>query len=102
MSTTKNQWWVYFLRCKDESLYCGVTNDLERRLLEHNTSKRGSKYTRARRPVELVWWAEAESKSWALRMEHRLKSLSKSEKEKIVADNKNVFSTIDCADSTDF
>ena len=47
-------WYVYLLRCADATLYCGVTTDMERRLREHNAGRRGAKYTRARRPVELV------------------------------------------------
>ena len=47
-------WYVYLLRCADATLYCGVTTDMERRLREHNAGSRGAKYTRARRPVELV------------------------------------------------
>ena len=51
-------WYVYLLRCADATLYCGVTTDMERRLREHNAGSRGAKYTRARRPVDLLARAE--------------------------------------------
>lgn len=71
--------YVYLLRCSDGSLYCGWTNDLERRLAAHNSGK-GAKYTRGRRPVELVYWEECESKSAAMKREHEIKQLSRAEK----------------------
>lgn len=52
MSST---WYLYIVRCADNSLYTGITTDLERRTNEHNSGKLGAKYTRARRPVELVY-----------------------------------------------
>ena len=76
-------WYVYLLRCSDSSLYCGATTDLERRLQEHNEGT-GSRYTRSRLPVRLVWSSEILSKSEAYREEYRIKRLSKSEKEKLV------------------
>ena len=51
-------WHLYVVRCSDGTLYTGVTTDLDRRLHEHNVTKRGAKYTRTRRPVELVWSKE--------------------------------------------
>ena len=53
-------WSVYIVRCADDSLYTGITIDLERRLHEHNNAKNGAKYTRPRRPVTLVYQAEQE------------------------------------------
>ena len=70
---------VYLLRCSDGSLYCGWTNDLEHRLAAHNAGK-GAKFTRSRRPVELVYWEECESKSAAMRRECEIKRLSRAEK----------------------
>ena len=58
-------WWVYILRCADGTLYTGATNDLDRRLAAHNAG-RGAKYTRARRPVALVYREAAADKSAAL------------------------------------
>lgn len=79
-------YYVYLLRCADNSLYCGITTDLEKRVEDHNIRPTGAKYTRARRPVHLVYWEAAESKSEALRRELDIKSLKKEQKEKLVAE----------------
>ncbi|REL36849.1 GIY-YIG nuclease family protein [Thalassotalea euphylliae] len=80
-------WYVYLLRCADNSLYCGVTTDLNRRVIEHNQSPtRGAKYTRVRRPVELVYSETHASKSLACQREYAIKQLSKSKKEVLVKD----------------
>lgn len=73
-------WYVYIVECKDQSLYTGITNDIARRVSEHNNSKRGAKYTRSRRPVKLVAHCIVKDKLTALRLEHKIKSLKKSEK----------------------
>ena len=70
---------VYLFRCSDGSLYCGWTTDLKRRLKAHNSGK-GAKYTRSRRPVELVYWEEYEDKSSAMKREYEIKQLSRAEK----------------------
>lgn len=75
---------VYLLRCNDGSLYCGITNDLDKRVKTHNSGK-GAKYTRSRLPVVLVWSAGHPTKSSALRQEAEIKKLKKKQKEKIVA-----------------
>ena len=71
----KRQWIVYLIRCSDESLYCGITNDLKNRLAAHN-SGRSAKYTRFRRPVELVDASSVMMKSDALKLEYRVKHVS--------------------------
>ena len=68
----KNKWVVYLIRCSDESLYSGIINDLKNRLIAHNSGK-GAKYTRSRRPVELVGASSAMTKSDALKLEYRIK-----------------------------
>jgi putative endonuclease len=73
---------VYFVRCRDNSLYCGYTNDLEKRIEIHNAGK-GAKYTRKRLPVKLVYFEEFESKSKAMKREYELKQLNKKEKEEL-------------------
>jgi putative endonuclease len=73
-------WYVYIVECRDRSLYTGITNDIARRLFEHNNSKRGAKYTRSRRPVKLVAHCIVKDKSAALKLEYKIKSLKKSEK----------------------
>ncbi|REL28342.1 GIY-YIG nuclease family protein [Thalassotalea euphylliae] len=78
-------WYVYLLRCADNSLYCGVTTDLSRRVIEHNQSPtRGAKYTRVRRPVELVYSESQASRSLACQREYAIKQLSKQQKEALV------------------
>lgn len=79
-----NTWTVYFLRCNDNSLYTGITTDIKRRLHQHNNTKLGAKYTRARRPVELVYSETAADKSAASQREYQLRTLPKIKKEKLV------------------
>ena len=67
-------WWVYVLRCADGSLYTGISTDPDRRLTQH-TAGTASKYTRSRRPVELVYREKRRGKSDALRRELALKAL---------------------------
>jgi putative endonuclease len=76
-------WRVYLLRCSDNSLYCGATTDIERRLTEHSLGV-GSRYTRTRLPVRLVWSSEELTKSEAFKEEYRIKRLSKVVKEEII------------------
>lgn len=74
-------WYVYIVCCsKDNSLYTGISTNVERRVKEHNESKKGAKYTKSRRPVTLVKFFELENKSYALRVEFKIKSLSREEK----------------------
>jgi len=68
----ENKWIFYLIRCSDESLYCGITNDLKNRLVAHNSGK-GAKYTRSRRPVELVGASSVMTRSNALKLEYRVK-----------------------------
>ena len=74
------QWVVYLLRCSDNTLYCGVTNNIERRVREHNMSKRGAKYTRSRRPVCLVGFVSADSRSEAQKLEYKVKKMKRVDK----------------------
>ena len=68
------EWRVFLVRCVDNSLYCGITNDLDSRLKDHNSGK-GAKYTRSRRPVELAGVSPKMTKSEALKLEYRVKQL---------------------------
>ena len=72
-------WVVYLVRCSDQSLYCGVSNDICRRIAEHNSGK-GAKYTRSRRPVELVGISPEIEKRDALRLEYRIKKMPPDQK----------------------
>lgn len=73
---------VYILCCADNTLYCGQTNDLQRRLQEHNLG-RGGRYTRCRLPVKLGWSMKCESRADAMAEERRIKKLSRKEKLKL-------------------
>lgn len=73
-------YYLYILECADTTLYTGITVDLERRVLEHNTLKTGAKYTKARRPVKLVYSKKFRNRSLASKAEIRLKKLSRIEK----------------------
>ena len=79
-------WWLYMLRCSDGTLYTGITTDVERRLAEHNSGK-GAKYTRSRRPVEVVYREPCPDKSAALRRERAVKCLSRADKRKLIEGN---------------
>ena len=76
--------YVYVLRCRDGSLYTGITVDLPRRLAEHARG-RASRYTRARLPVALVWSRRVRTWRRALTEEYRIKALSRREKQALVA-----------------
>lgn len=79
-----SMYYLYILECADETLYTGITVDLERRVNEHDKSKLGAKYTRARRPVKLVYSKKFLDRSLALKAEYKLKKLSREEKIKLI------------------
>ena len=78
------KWYVYIVKCRDGTLYTGVTTDISRRLNEHNRTSKGAKYTRSRRPVQLVWTKEVASRSAAQKEEYRIKRLSRKKKLKLI------------------
>jgi putative endonuclease len=71
---------VYILECSDRTLYCGWTNNLQKRLEEHAAGKAGAKYTRGRRPVRLVYREPCPTRSDALKREREIKRLSRAGK----------------------
>ena len=75
--------YTYNLKCKDDSLYTGWTNDLKKRITSHNAGK-GAKYTKARRPVELVYYEEFQTREEAMKREYAIKQLSRKEKEALI------------------
>jgi len=77
-------WFLYVVGCCDGTLYTGVTTDLNRRVNEHNTSKRGAKYTKTRRPVNLIWSNKYNNRSEAQSAEYSFKKLSRKEKLDII------------------
>ena len=68
------------MRCGDDTLYTGITTDLDRRVQEHNSSPKAAKYTRIRRPLELIYFEPCENKSRASKREYAIKQLSRVEK----------------------
>jgi len=80
-------YFVYILKCADETLYTGIATELERRIEEHNGSDKGAKYTRARRPVRLVYSEEHPDRSSASKREYEIKKkMSRVEKLKLISD----------------
>lgn len=77
--------YTYILRCQDNSLYTGWTNDMDKRLKAHNEGK-GAKYTKARRPVTLVYYETFQTKEEAMRREWEIKHLSRQRKLKLILD----------------
>jgi putative endonuclease len=78
-SKNKNTWTCYLLQCSDATLYCGITNDLEKRLAAHNAGE-GAKYTRGRTPVKLKYSEPCADKSSALKREREIKALPRAAK----------------------
>jgi putative endonuclease len=72
-------WVCYLLRCADDTFYCGITNDMQKRLAAHNAGE-GAKYTRGRLPVQVVYSENCTDKSAALKRELQIKRLSRSAK----------------------
>jgi putative endonuclease len=72
--------YVYILECSDKTLYTGSTNNIEKRIQEHNGSRAGAKYTRTRRPVKLVYMEICSTSSLALKREAEIKKLSRAKK----------------------
>lgn len=77
-------YYLYILKCADRTLYTGITTDLKRRVIEHNSTKLGAKYTSSRRPVKLVYSKKFKNRSTASREEARIKKLKKVEKLKLI------------------
>ena len=75
------------LKCSDGTLYTGWTNDLEKRVEAHNSGE-GAKYTKARRPVELAYYEEFETKEQAMKREYAIKQLGRKEKQELIAGKK--------------
>lgn len=79
-----SDWFVYILECKDKTLYTGITNNLNKRIEQHNNSPEGAKYTRARRPVKCVYKEKQKNRSEATKREMTIKKLSRTEKLKLI------------------
>ncbi len=83
----QKKWYLYMLRCEDNSLYTGITTDVERRFQQHFLGK-GAKYTKSRKVKEIEIIMEFKNRSEASKKEFFIKSLGKSEKEKLIRDEK--------------
>ena len=77
-------YYLYILKCADKTLYTGITIDIKRRINEHNKSQLGAKYTKARRPVKLVFSKKYKTRSKATSEEARIKKLTRLEKIKLI------------------
>lgn len=88
-------WFVYILRCADETFYTGITTDIARRVREHNAGNLGARYTRARRPVELVHCEKLPGRAEATKREMEIRRLGKNGKEKLVAEVGKIDHAID-------
>lgn len=75
--------YTYILKCNDDTLYTGWTNNLEKRIKDHNDGK-GAKYTKTRRPVELVYYEKFETKEEAMKREYAIKQLTREEKKTLI------------------
>ena len=80
--------YTYIVECKDKTLYTGWTNDLEKRIQAHNCGK-GAKYTRARLPIQLVYYKEHRTKQQAMRWEYQIKQLTRKQKLDLIKDFQN-------------
>ena len=80
-------YYVYILKCRDNTLYTGYTNNIKDRIQTHNSGK-GAKYTRGRLPVELKYFEEFEDKGEALKREHEIKKLSREDKILLIQEGK--------------
>ena len=79
------KYYVYIVKCSDSSYYTGVTNDLERRIGEHNEGDDTKSYTYSRRPVKLLWFAETNDVNYAILREKQIKGWTRKKKEALIA-----------------
>jgi len=77
-------YFVYILECSDKSLYTGITTNIEKRISEHNNSDKGAKYTKARRPVKLVYSEPSKDRSSASKREYAIKKLTRVKKLQLI------------------
>jgi putative endonuclease len=87
---TESSHYFYIVRCADTTLYCGQTNNLKRRLKEHNSgASKSAQYTKIRRPVELIYHEKYETIQLAMKREREVKKWAKEKKEALVGSNKS-------------
>ena len=83
------QWYVYIIRASDDSLYTGITTDVERRFKEHCGTQKGARFFRGRQPLEVVYTENHPDRSSALRREYVIKGLSRGLKIELIGGNRN-------------
>jgi len=83
-AVVEKPWFLYVLRCNDDTLYTGITTEPKRRLHEHNSTARGAKYTKTRRPVTLLYTKKYNSRSEAQSAEHKFKKLPRAKKLQVI------------------
>ena len=88
-SVAGKKWFLYIVRCRDKTLYTGITNDLDRRLMLHQNGV-ASRYTRSRLPVKLVYQEPCSCRSDALKKEHALKQKKRVEKEAYIRNHGHI------------
>lgn len=84
-------YFTYILHCADDTLYTGITTDIERRVFEHNNTDKWAKYTKIRRPVELVYQEQYDSRSEASKREYAIKQMKREEKMKLILEREPEF-----------
>lgn len=91
------QWFVYIIRCADDTLYTGITTDVQRRLLEHTAGgKLSAKYVRGKQPLKLVFQLAVSDRGTASKIERKIKQLSKDQKENIIQDPSKQYTLLVC------
>jgi len=91
MKTKENTWFVYILRCNDETFYTGITTNIDQRLDKHNNSPLGAKYTRGRRPVKIVYVEKQPSRSAATSREYTIKLLRRKQKIQLIENSAIIY-----------
>ncbi len=84
-------YYLYILKCADKTLYAGITTDLKRRIIEHNSTKLGARYTSVRRPVKLVYFKKFKNRSVASKEEARIKKLKRDKKLMLINSSSGFF-----------
>ena len=87
-------YFVYILECNDKTLYTGITKDINKRLDEHNTKDKGAKYTKARRPVKVLYVENSDNRSTASKREYEIKQYTRIKKLKLIKESQKNKATI--------
>ena len=90
-----SDWSVYFIQTRLNTLYAGISTDVERRLREHANSKKGARYLKGKGPLTLMWQHQVGSKGAALRLEYQLKQLTKAQKISLITGRMSLQQLVD-------